>query len=96
MNVPVSNHLVITEQSYYSFADNGLLDKLKRSESLLPYELKELYKKQIWESAEKQGGKYQRRETARLMKSNGEPVEKIMKYTGLSRAAINQIKVKEE
>ena len=97
MGMPVFDHLIITERSYYSFSDDGVMEKLKDSLKYAdPYELKQRYKNMAWESREKQGRKNERRETARRMKSEGEPVEKIMKYTGLSRSAINQIKVKEK
>jgi DNA repair protein RadC len=97
MNIPVVDHLIITERSYFSFGDDGLMKKLEGSLKYAnPYEIKKRYKNMAWESREKLGRKNERRETARRMKSNGEPIEKIMKYTGLPKWAIDRIKVKKE
>lgn len=41
LKVPVLDHLIITEHSYCSFADTGLMDRIKAStKHLLPYEEK--------------------------------------------------------
>ena len=111
MDVPVLDHLIITETTYYSFEDNGLLEELKKSTKYVPaYELKERYEKQIKaksEKAKKQGekrgeergrkegeqkGKKDKAiEMAKVMKKNGEPIEKIIEYTKLTKAEINQL-----
>ena len=40
------------------------------------------------------GKKEEKLEIAKGMKKDNEPIEKIMKYTGLSKAEIEKIKVK--
>ena len=51
---------------------------------------------QLAEEVRKKEGERKSREMARVMKQNGEPIEKIMQYTGLSRQIINGIKLKPE
>jgi DNA repair protein RadC len=79
INIQVIEHLIITEKSYYSFADSGLLKRLELSLKYVPaYEIKEQSKKEM----------------ARVMKRNGEPIEKIIEYTGLTKAIITKLKAK--
>lgn len=97
LNVPLLDHLIITEKQYYSFADSGLLTQLEGSNKYVPeYRLKEQMNMQIAEEVRKKEGERKSCEMARVMKQNGEPLEKIMQYTGLSRQTINGIKLKSE
>ena len=96
MNIPVDDHLIITETSYYSFKDNGLLAELENSTKYVPqYLLKARYEKLGKEKGSEQGRNAKAREMARIMKKNGEPVEKIMEYTGLTKTAITNLKLEE-
>ncbi len=103
MNIPVLDHLIITEHSYYSFADAGLLATLAKSEKYVPrYELEERREKERLEKHRRQierateaAKKASAKSLARLMKKDGEPVERIMKYTGLSKGSIRQLKVED-
>lgn len=89
MGITITDHLIITETDYYSFADTGLLEELEQSTKyMLPYELKERYHKAGLEQGAKKGEKERAKEIARTMKSKGAPVELIMEYTGLSKASI--------
>jgi len=93
MNVPVLDHLIITEKTYYSFNDTGLLNRLEQSTKYVPeYELKRRYQEQIKEIEQKRGRKEEKREIARIMKKEGYETEAIMKITGLSKATINRLK----
>jgi len=93
MNVPVLDHLIITESSYYSFANSGLLEELSKSIKYVPaFEIKRRYEKQAEEKGIEKGQKEKAKEMARMMKKNGEPIEKIMKYTGVSKAVISKLK----
>ena len=48
MRTPVFDHVIITEASFYSFRDTGLLAELEKSEKyVLPYELKARYRKEM-------------------------------------------------
>ena len=93
MNVPILDHLIITESSYYSFANNGLLEELEASTKYVPaFMLKERYEKVAKQKGEQVGEKRKAKEMARMMKKNGEPLEKIIQYTGLSKVSINRLK----
>ena len=94
MNVPVLDHLIITEKTYFSFADTGLLEELEQSKKYVPeYKIREGIKKQVEEELTKSVEERKARAMAKAMKQNGEPVEKIMQYTGLSKEVIQRIKI---
>lgn len=95
INIQVIDHLIISERSYYSFADNALLKELELSLKYVPaYEIKQRYEK----AAEKKGaeqGKYERsKEIARQMKKEGYKMDDIIKITGLTNAIITKLKTK--
>jgi DNA repair protein RadC len=84
MHVPVLDHLIITEKTYFSFADSGLLDELEESKKYVPdYKIKEELKKKVEEKAH---------EMAKAMKAKGYKVEEIAELTGLSKQVIQRIK----
>jgi DNA repair protein RadC len=94
MDVPVVDHMIITETSFYSFRDSGLLGKLEKSEKYVPnYILKQRYEKEMEKYAEKKGEKNRAREIARTMKQKGLDIELIMEMTGLAKATIVNLKV---
>lgn len=94
LHVPIVDHLIITEKSYYSFADSRLLEELRESKRYVPeYKLKEALKKEVEEAALQKGEEQKARAMAKTMKANGEPIEKIMQYTGLSKAIIQRIRL---
>ena len=48
MNTPVLDHVIITEHSYYSFQESGLLDRLEASNKyVLPYDLEKQYHQEM-------------------------------------------------
>lgn len=94
MDVPVVDHMIITETSFYSFRDSGLLAELEKSEKYVPnYVLKQRYEKEMEKYAEKKGEKNRTREIARTMKKENYPIEAIMKITGLAKATIVNLKI---
>ena len=93
MNVQLIDHLIITENSYYSFANSGLLEELSRSLKYVPaFEIKRRYEKQAEEKGKEKGNKEGRREMARMMKKENYPIEEIVKLTGVSKSIINRLK----
>jgi len=93
MKVLVLDHLIITESSYYSFANSGLLEELSKSIKYVPaFEIKQRYEKAAKEKGELVGEKRKAKEMARIMKKEGYPIEEIVKLTGLSKAVINRFK----
>jgi DNA repair protein RadC len=90
LDIPVTDHLIINEKSYYSFADKGLLDELEQSERYVPnYKLQAQIKKE----AEKIGAQKEKINIAREMKSRNVPIELIATYTGLKESEIKRIRV---
>ena len=93
LHVPVADHLIISEKSYYSFEENGLLAELQQSTKYVPnYILKARLKKELDESAAAKGEERKARAMAKVMKANGEPIEKIVEYTGLSKVVVGRMK----
>lgn len=93
MNVPILDHLIITESSYYSFANNGLLEELEASTKYVPaFMLKERYEKVAKQKGEQVGEKRKAKEMARMMKKEDYPIEEIIKLTGLSKVVVSKLK----
>jgi DNA repair protein RadC len=90
LNVPVIDHLIISEKSYYSFSNTGLLEKLSDSKKyVLPYKEEERIRK---ETAELTKSKRER-EIARELKRKGIDDRIISAVTGLSEEEIKKLKV---
>ena len=93
MKVLVLDHLIITENSYYSFTNSGLLDELSKSLKYVPaFEIKQRYEKAAKEEGEKKGERKKAKEIAKALKAKGIAIETIMEATGLSKAIINRLK----
>jgi DNA repair protein RadC len=91
VNTPVLDHLIISEKSYLSFADTGLLDKLGLSTKWVPtFELIDKAKKEALAI----GAKNKAIDIAKEMKRRGLPVETISELTGLSVKEVEWLKVK--
>jgi DNA repair protein RadC len=93
MKVPILDHLIITESSYYSFANSGLLEELSKSLKYVPaFEIKKRYEKAAEEKGKEKGERRKAKEMARMMKKEGMDTELIIKISGLSKAVIDRIK----
>lgn len=93
MNVPVLDHLIITEKTYLSFADTGLLQELELNTKYVPtYELKRRYEQEMKAKTSEAAKKERSKEMARAMKKEGIDLETIAKISGLTKAAINKLK----
>ena len=97
LDLPVIDHLIITERKFYSFKDSGLLAELSKSEKyVLKYKKeeqrirKEGEKKGIQKGLQK-GAKLKAVEMARVMKKDGKTNEEIMRYTKLSKRQIEKL-----
>ena len=85
MKTPVLDHIIINEHSYFSFTETGLLEELEASLKYVPpYAIEKM--------SYKDGRKEMAEEIAKQMLQDGEPMEKIQKWTGLSEAKINALK----
>ncbi len=93
LEVPVIDHIIISETTYYSFADSGLLEKLSRSKKYVTAykqeedRLKEIGKKEGLQEGEKRKAV----EMARAMKKDEKSIEEIQKYTELSAKEIKKL-----
>ncbi len=93
LEVPVADHLIISEKSYYSFAMSGMLAELSHSKRyLLPYKEQERMKKEAEKIGEEIGKKKGKTEVAKELKQKGIPIETIAEATGLSEAEIKRLK----
>ncbi|MGE0567638.1 MAG: JAB domain-containing protein [Bacteroidia bacterium] len=90
LNVPVLEHLIISETSFYSFNDSGLLAQLSESKKYgLPYKEEQRIKKE----AEELGRDKQKKEIARELKAKGMDIASIAAVTGLSKEQIKKLKL---
>ena len=91
----VLDHLIITTESYVSFADIGLMKKLARSKKYVPdYIIEEKLKNQAEALIMKKGEKKARLKIAKKMKKDGLSNELISDYTSISIDEIKKIKVR--
>jgi DNA repair protein RadC len=91
VNTEVIDHLIISDKSYLSFGDIGLLEELKKSTKYVPtYVLEKRFKKEATEIAKQK----EKVEIAKAMKKSGEPIEKIALFTGLPEEEIQKLRVK--
>lgn len=88
LNVPVLDHLIISTESFYSFKDSGILDKLVLSTKYVPhYRIKEL----AVEKAKLSLDKARSVEIAEALVKQGVDIEKIVIATGLSKSEIKKL-----
>jgi len=88
VSTPVLDHLIISDKSFISFTDTGLMDELEMSDKYVPpYKLKERYEKEAARIAEMK----RTADIALAMKTAGEPLEKIAAFTGLSIEELEEL-----
>jgi DNA repair protein RadC len=88
LNIPVEDHLIISEKSFYSFGDSGLLNDLRiNTRYLLPYKVQENMKKE----AEKIGKQKGKTEIVKMMGKKKLTSKQISELTGLTVKEINTI-----
>ncbi len=93
VDTEVLDHLIISDKSYLSFADTGLLDELKKSTKYVPkYVLEQRFKKEATEIANKK----KTVEIAKEFKRNGVDNETIALSTGLSIEEVEKLRVKKK
>jgi DNA repair protein RadC len=86
--IEVLDHLVITEKNYISFADQGILDELRKSGR---YEL--IDKEKGWLQEMKLEAELDRKtkEIAKTMKAEGLDIETIQRITKLKKSEIKKL-----
>jgi len=81
LDLPIIDHLIITEESYYSFKDSGLLQKISKSRKyVIPYKKEE-------ERIEKRKAT----EMAKILKKRGVAAALIAEASGLPREEIEKL-----
>lgn len=89
----VFDHLIISERSYLSFADIGLLDELKKSTRWVPeFEIQNQIKKKATELSRERAYK-EKLKIVKNLKAKGVDLETIAEATGLSIEEIEKIRV---
>ncbi|WP_422080106.1 JAB domain-containing protein [Ulvibacterium sp.] len=92
INIEVLDHLIITEKSYVSLADMGVMDKLKKSGlfEIMGPEKKELEQWKI-DIEKKRAEKQKALDIAKSLKASGMSDADIKKHTGLTSSAIKKL-----
>jgi DNA repair protein RadC len=91
VNTPVIDHLIISDKSYVSFGNMGLMDELAKSIKYVPpYELVDKIKAEALKVGEKHG----RVEIAKELKRRAMPIDAIVEITGLTIEEINALRVR--
>jgi DNA repair protein RadC len=89
LNIPVIDHLIINEKTYYSFNDSNLLYELSKSTKYVPpYILQERIKKE----AEEIGKQKNKLQIAQQLKNKSFPVNMIAELTGITEAEAKKLK----
>lgn len=93
LNVPMLDHLIITEKSFFSFSDTGLLRELQQSKKYVPeFKIREELAKNMLVETQQRNRDEAKLEIAKVMKNKGYKLEEIVSLTGLSRQLIGRIK----
>ena len=93
LGIELTDHLVISENSYNSFADTGLLNTISLSTKFVPsYKKVILIKKEAEKIGEEKGMQKRNIQIAIELKSMGLELEKIALATGLSITEVEKLK----
>ena len=92
LKITVLDHLVISETGYFSFADKGIMNGIKKSKRF-KLEEQETIELETWKlEMELEQAKHRKALTiAKTMKIDGVDAESIIKYTGLTADEINKL-----
>jgi DNA repair protein RadC len=88
LKIDVLDHFIITEEGYVSFADEGLMDQLRKSGR---YELIDRERAQLNEIKFEMERDKERVRIATNLKASGVDTETIKKATGLKKVEINRL-----
>lgn len=89
LEVPIIDHLIISETAYYSFTDSGLLNELRKSKKYVtPYQQEE---DRLRNEGLEKGKKAKAIEMAKAMKKKGIDLSTIKEISGLSSKEIQDL-----
>jgi DNA repair protein RadC len=93
IQIEIVDHLIISDKTYLSFLDTGLLEQISKSTKYVPtYELEARIKKQVSEVMQKKGEENKAKSIAKKMKKEKYTVKDIIKLTGLTEKEIKALK----
>ncbi|GHN02512.1 hypothetical protein WSM22_40010 [Cytophagales bacterium WSM2-2] len=95
VSVPVIDHLIITEDTYYSFADTGLLKEIIAKSSYdLTFEQIDKLKEQMAENKRKADERLEKtiQLIAKKLLKQGLTIDQIVSSTGLERREVEKLK----
>lgn len=89
----VTDHQIITEAGYYSFAERGLMKELAKS-GLYEVTHKESEEMKAWREEElrKKSADENSRKIAEKMLAKGYPLDEIVALTGLRKASVEKMR----
>ena len=102
IRMPVLDHLIISEQDFYSFKEAGLMDKIEREKRYdltfaevdkVNAQLQKMAKEKA--AAEKKVATAEKKrsiEIARSMLQDGLPIEKVMQFSGLTKREVEKLR----
>lgn len=93
LGIEVIDHLIISETSYNSFLDTGLLAQIRQSTRYVPN-----YQQQakIKREQQKIGAQKEKLNLAQQLKNKGFTISQIVELTGISEEEANKLKVKKK
>lgn len=93
VDTQVIDHLIISDKSYLSFKDIGLLDELKKSTKYVPkYVLEQRIKEQVIEITKRK----EKVEIAKQFKRKGVDEQTIAESTGLTLEEVQKLRVRKK
>jgi DNA repair protein RadC len=93
IDIEVVDHLIISEKTYLSFQDTGLLEQLKASTKYVPaYELEARVKKEVERIVREETEHKRNKEIAKQMKKKGYNMNEIAELTGLTVKEIKSLR----
>ena len=92
INIEVIDHLVISDEKYYSFQDHLIMDDLRKSGLYELVEREKAEMKAVREKALKEAAEFKKaEEIAKKMKAKGYDEDLIKELTGLSKSDIKEL-----
>lgn len=93
INIDVVDHLIITEKGYLSFFEEGLMKRIKQSDSWRVLEKEQIQMRDLKRQIEIEAAKKQKAvEVAKKLKAEGMDDGRIKELTGLKLSVINKLK----
>lgn len=95
LGIEVIEHLIISETSYNSFCDTGMLDQIRQSTRFVPgYKIQEKIKKEAQKIGEEKARKEEKKKFAQNLKNKGFTISQIVELTGITEEEAKKLKAK--